>query len=345
MEMKTIDFSEKDADIMADSFSFYSDMEDAIKKMSIDNLDLLYHYTTPDGLTGITGGEDLIFRFSQSDFLNDSSEGLDIFEHYYAVLEEMRNRGDLCEEFYSDAIALNKKNTLQQSLYCYDPITECTTVDDFTYRSFVCCFSKAEDALPLWNGYASNGGYSGYSLGLPYVELDSLNPYKIQEQLQKSMKVRRESNTDFERQLFLDCYSGSVIYDDTEKRTLLEDYITKIANSSLTNKQYKLKEMLCFFRPFFKNMSYAHEKEYRLLILIADKEPEILASTGLIKTRTKGMYLIPYVEVSFKKDWLKQVCMSPTTNYEDVKYSLNDYLRRNGYEDVEVCKSSRPVRY
>ncbi|QDB79936.1 DUF2971 domain-containing protein [Georgenia wutianyii] len=104
---------------------------------------VLYHYTTLEGLIGIlTSG---VVRASYVGRLNDRNE-------VEVGLEGVRRV--LSEDLYGEGL-LGKVNEN----------------DDFD-RIFVACFTEREDSLPLWRGYASSVG-GGYAIGFRRSALEA----------------------------------------------------------------------------------------------------------------------------------------------------------------------------
>ena len=60
----------------------------------------IYHYTSPDGLMGILKPNHLTFRFTNANYLNDTSEGEDVVKQYRFVCNEMFRKKRISEEFY-----------------------------------------------------------------------------------------------------------------------------------------------------------------------------------------------------------------------------------------------------
>lgn len=116
--------------------------------------DRLYHYTTVDGMLGITGSASL--WASDVRFMNDSSE-----LHYAASLIESVVR----EEF--DAVPIGP---LSKALPAREGVA-----NPFEYgaRPFIACFCEEADLLSQWRGYGV--GEAPVSLGLDLRMMSSFN--------------------------------------------------------------------------------------------------------------------------------------------------------------------------
>lgn len=85
-----------------------------------------------------------------------------------------------------------------------------------------------------------------------------------------------------------------------------------------------------------KHSSYSYEKEVRLMSTISDKDE--------IKHRFKNNLIIPYLEKYFPKSALKEIIVGPNNDMERTIYSLEKYLKHNGFEHVKVIPSKVPYR-
>ena len=67
----------------------------------------------------------------------------------------------------------------------------------------------------------------------------------------------------------------------------------------------------------------------------------------LFRSYEKNGLLIPYVDINFSKEALKQITASPTLNFIEVEANLKNALQIYGYDknSVTLCPSSIPVRY
>ncbi len=135
--------------------------------------DIVFHYTSPDSLVEIINAKQL--WFSRFDCLNDTGEGKYIQEIYARVLDKLRSENQIDGDF------LNKVEGVKPS-YCRffrQPGKQGTKSDDgvtvyegfdVTTKPYICCFSKEDDSLPMWNYYSKNGSYEGYNIGFHYRE-------------------------------------------------------------------------------------------------------------------------------------------------------------------------------
>lgn len=329
----------------------YAYLTEGIQKDISADTEFLFHYTSPDGFLGIIGEENLVFRFSQYDYLNDVSEGKDILDQFHCALESLLEKGSVSKDFYDLAKNISAANTNQRELSRFIAEEDCTEFQRMSVRTFICCFSESDDSLSLWNGYAANGSYSGFSLGLDPGEVLSLGRgnYHFLDKTDQGGRLYFCSNEDMKQKNAISINSSfsyfKVIYDNNQKQEILKKCIERIylnLHNDRLMANTLLYKLLLTYKPIFKKECFAHEREFRLAIHL----PENLeAANKIIKTRAKGLYMIPYVDVILKKSSLRRIRLCPTANYDDIHLSVLDYLQRNGYEDVEVIPSACPVRY
>ena len=95
----------------------------------------------------------------------------------------------------------------------------------------------------------------------------------------------------------------------------------------------------------FKNSSFSDEKETRYILECSKHNTEL-------KSECRGGYIRSYVELfrynadgSLKKLPINSVRIAPGRNAEDRKHSIEDALRRHGYNRPSVKISSVPLRH
>ncbi|HEV7494344.1 hypothetical protein [Baekduia sp.] len=110
---------------------------------------LLYHYTTLDGLTGITDTSSI--WASDARYMNDASE--------------MSYAAELIETVIAEVLAEVDDQPLRSALPTRPGFGNAFNYAvPFGPRPFVACFCEAEDLLSQWRGYG--GDDSGISLGI-----------------------------------------------------------------------------------------------------------------------------------------------------------------------------------
>ena len=292
--------------------------------------DQLYHYTSPSGLSSIlfNNPKNMVLWASRYDVQNDASEGEIALELYKKVCEEV------CEEIEAhirksvgfDNISPTRTIPMQPKINGQYKKTrpEC--------ESYICCFSKCSDSLPMWNYYSKGNNYEGYNIGL---NVDSFN---------HSLKTCYED-------LEVSTSIYPVIYDEKEQEDLIRKFIQEILHEydSKYNDaiRYVVSNQLMMWKLLFKNKCFEHEKEVRAIINVA-KTTTTRPSPVNIKYRSNGIYLIPYIEMELDKNCLKTLTFGPQLwNEEQCQHQIKivkDMLKVNHYSaDVEI--STIPVRY
>ena len=92
----------------------------------------------------------------------------------------------------------------------------------------------------------------------------------------------------------------------------------------------------------FKNSSFQHEEEIRAVITIPK---EIKERRFEIKYRPVNGYIVPYIEVPFPKEIIKEITIGPLLKDKIALNTVIDLLKSRGYDSVEVLNSNIPIRY
>ena len=237
--------------------------------------DILYHYTTADGLIGIVNNREL--WFSRYDCLNDAGQGKYILEVYKKTIE-------LLEDVY-DSTFLNEIKDIKPDYHQYfrmdnSPVTR--TEDSESYYAlsvnttpYLCCFSMENDSLPMWNYYSKNGRYEGYNIGFQKAAI------------QDAMK-----NTTI----------GCCIYDEKDqieilKKCIEEAYINHMKNGhSMDEIRNRYAGVLATWGLQFKHPMFMHEKEVRVVYLRPDEDKHIAEKNEKLSYRQMQGIIIPYLK-------------------------------------------------
>ena len=108
-------------------------------------MDIVYHYTSPDGLYAIFESGNL--RFTDYRFLNDKHEYVHINEPLALAMEQVKNQ-------------LKHPENLDGLL---DAIAEVERKQPA--KHYVFCTSLSPDSLSMWNYYNRGASYQGYNIG------------------------------------------------------------------------------------------------------------------------------------------------------------------------------------
>lgn len=285
----------------------------------------IYHYTSPEGLLGIVGDSKISLRFTRYDCMNDYSEGEEITKVYKNVCNELLAEEKIDESFYRKIIGVMPEKT---AMFYYK--TESGTAGRMIESDcYICCFSKRQDALPMWNYYVKNNKYQGYNLGLKVGTL------------RERLRVEEDLNMAY--------YIGPVIYDEDEKKKCIKRIITEAyetVDSELDVAEVGIARRLRDVRMLFKNSAFAHEEEIRIIIYIPKERPDNCVGRDIeINFRNSQGLIVPYVEMDFLKEVLEEVTIAPLMEMDKAKELVEEWLIRKGYEKVDVQNSRVPIRF
>ena len=285
----------------------------------------LYHYTSAEGLAGISQGE---FWVTESNFLNDPSEfslgATTVIDVIKAHVRSCKQRDRLISKLMKEMQRLRKMAELD---------------DSFAFAGdYVISFCLEQDNELLWAKYS---GFQGYCLGFSFDELE------------KSFQNGYIS------------WNGKVVYDPNEQVGLIEkalandlfacngfEYLTDWNSiPTITNEQTdEVANYLCalcdLFGMFFKKECFAGEKEYRFVFShIHDKGRIRPEERTPLHFRICNGVLTPFVKMQFDASRsLESVLIGPR-NTSDIAVKGLEYFFRNLGMTVKLSKSSIPLRY
>lgn len=113
--------------------------------------------------------------------------------------------------------------------------------------------------------------------------------------------------------------------------------VLKFSNDKILNEVFSLD---CFY----KNKSFSFEKESRFVIQIDNSHIPQLIRKGIYKTRVSNGLIVPYLEVPYDKESIKEVYIAPTNFLKNCEESTESFLREFGVEAI-VKKSEISVRF
>ena len=318
----------------------------------------LHHYTTLNGLLGITSSHSL--WASDVRYMNDASE--------------LSYAADFVSEIVTETLAKVENEILRPVLPGYPGFANAF---EYGARPFVACFCEEEDLLSQWRGYRR--GEAGYSLGMDLSIMATVglppNTY-LRKVFYDPDEQRREVSDVVDTWLRT---AASLL--EGERGLRPEDLFPYPAI-------WALQEALAEHHLCFKHPAFAEEREWRLIKLVDVREElrlldykrttEMLEATrermgelgvempdmrtawgeanaeGIdIRFRTSPVGLVPYVELPLHDRAgiftgrlpLWQVIQGPTSNAELSLESLQMYLESRGYGfHTEVRPSHIPLR-
>lgn len=163
--------------VIAISFGVYMNLKKGDKAMCKTNEDtILYHYCSAEAFFKIIMNRTL--RFSDITKSNDSGELEFIFNEYMKYCDKEFSNKDNCYINVAKSLKKEKDRDLENQT-CY-----------------VACFSKNEDDLSQWRGYAPNGGFA---IGFHKEKLEGFaNSIKCLGQSARCVEIEYVDNDDKE---------------------------------------------------------------------------------------------------------------------------------------------------
>lgn len=277
----------------------------------------IYHYTSSIGLKGILESKKI--WFTDMFFLNDRSECFYTFELFSECLNKLK--GSINKEIFDYLSAYNKKECL----------------NDFNnQRLYVASFSTSNDNLNLWNYYTKSKDSAGYNLEFNLDVIRTAFGY-----------YSKSKNTGF--------ICSQVIYKKSQQIDYLNSIILDYNDKFLENKKkdftgklkyidhYEIFELIRFFSLFFKQNTFASEKEYRIVLMFNNCD----STNSLEKYREFNSIFIPYIDVPVGKNefLINSIMISPTQNQDLTESSIVRMTKGLSYNNIDIKKSKIPLRY
>lgn len=289
-----------------------------------DSCDHIFHYTSLNGFISIIESQSLYC--TNVNFLNDSKEIKHGEEIILKAIENVKNDENL------DILDKAKENIKLL----------------IKAEKYVTCFSKDGDLLSQWRAYGNDG--KGISLGFKFSYLkDSFDKYLIGTHIEYDENTQLEIIEEFIR-LIIEFYKkveNEYDWNGNDFNNIVSNVIVEFLNDLIHS---------------YKHPSFIDEREYRLQLEIdgnfyKKEELDILfrASENLIVPYTiiKNSYTA-FLETKnpdetepifgLKKIPLEKIIVGPSLDYDIVKIGLEQFLIKNGYENVEIIKSNVPYR-
>ncbi|WP_165368508.1 DUF2971 domain-containing protein [Serinicoccus sediminis] len=318
--------------------------------------DLLYHYTSLDGLEGIITSSSI--WASDPRFLNDSSE--------------LTYAAGLVDEWVQEAVSSSTSVSEQVKSYLPD-LHGLVDMPAMGLHPFIACFCEEGDLLSQWRGYGSSQAPVSIGLSLrPSVSRLRLPNQTTLEKVVYDPNQQRAAVTEVVETWLI---TLAALLDDGFPRSALLPEPAREALMRALREQY-----LCFKHP-----SFSEEREWRLIKLIDvdaeiehalnvesdkmvaaaarkmkalgrtfERPPNLAASREGVRVnfRKSAIGLIPYVELKLHETSLpprlplRSVRHGPTAHPDLAVDSLRMFLRSCGYNPaVAVNASAVPLRF
>lgn len=268
----------------------------------------LYHYTNCEAFMGIV--QNLEFWASHIKFMNDNTEA----ELAYNIL-----MGGIKRESKNQVEALTKK--VKEAI-------------DAAYQSmdvFIVSFSKNDDDINQWRGYANSVPSYDLIIRTKYLSKEILTPKKISE----INDIVTGNKTPADIQTFL----LPCLYKDEQHKVLLLDLITKFKKAKTEDAVIQIARQFLFYAPLIKDKSYKDENEWRLIIHLNKNQYE------KISFRKGKSYIVPFYKQKINANCIDGVVIGSCPNlqiqHQATKYFLS---KQKGIGEIQIYRSSIPFR-
>ena len=297
----------------------------------------VYHYTSPDGLLGIVKNKGIVLRFTRYDCVNDLSEGKDVIRCFQIACEELLAANKISRDYYRSVLEIELDVSAVMSFNVDRHLNLAETDGEFCEayepqqcEAYICCFSKDDDSLPMWNYYSKKSVYQGYNVG---IDADLMTRDNI---LSNTAAVSMEM--------------VSMIYDEREKISdigKVVEQVYKILSGDPEDECGKkiirdeLKKRM--FR--FKSQFFAHEHEIRFVLYVPVTTPEEAEESRLkIKYTSQNGYLIPFADLVYKKELLRSITVGPLMEKE-ISIRTLETIKTNYHYNYRIATSEVPIRF
>jgi hypothetical protein len=315
-------------------------MEEHERKENADQAEpeLLYHYTTQEGLLGII--ESKCIWATHSRYLNDRSEGQIVAR---ILIEELIGRGnnEAIEQLTGiplpkDKLQCKDEGVISQGIRIISEIT--------SQNTYVASFSEHGNLLSQWRAYSGESG--GFSIGFSREHLETIGAQFFN---QYSGRYYSPDSPLFPCQYF-DCLVEKQLKEKI--RNAVDSYIKeedeiKLASTERTGCHTPAAIALKHFRNFgldcaiTKDDAFHEEREWRLVFDLRQPAKDVFFRPG------RSM-LIPYLKIPLTcigpRIEIKRIYIGPCPNPTEARRSVEMLLRKQDIYCVDVKDSMIPYR-
>lgn len=287
----------------------------------------IFHYTALRSIESIllNPQDKIILWASQFDCLNDMSEGTVVEQRYNAVCKSLKSEGQISDKLFD---LLSNIKPSHHETFLID-INGKINPYCGKYTTYIASFSESNDLLPMWNYYSKGDMFEGINLGMDAGEIISSFPTFFAD---GKIKV---------------CIN-SVVYNRTEQEQIIKKFLLEIRDKY--EEQYDssvtavVSMKLTSWKMLFKQESFSHEEEVRIIVKILDKYKDIWP----IKYRINMGYIIPYIELPINKYALKSVTLGPfhgSASQRRLQTEILEKMLTTKQYNAKINISKVPVRY
>ena len=301
-------------------------MAEDIKISKLNSGDKLYHYTSAEGLMGISNGEIWI---TEKSFLNDSTEFRIANEVFCDIIDEKieneQERTRIKEAVMKEAKSFDSSSDMQKT--------------DLHDGYYVLSFCLEKDSMLMWSQYSD---FIGYCMEFDYDKLiDSLKQYTIKWEGKVIYNLKEQK----------ECLEKTIqefIFDNMEDCPDINSWkdLIKIVNENKDDVLLFIVTILVAYSMFFKKSCFAGEKEYRIVFSCIHNGTGVQEKLSEKQYfRAKDEVLIPFVKKKFEPEIsLESILVGPKNN-SDLAVKGLKYFFRNKKMNINISKSEIPLRY
>ena len=302
-----------------------------------------YHYTSPEAFLSIIQNHSI--RFTDIRYMNDRAEGIYFVKLLLDFVEKNRGNYPHFEEVINQLLKgndLEKIRTLATTEIQYEEIPR---LPYHPNRVFVFCTCTEVDSLNMWNYYTNTGVYQGYNIGFRLFDLlrsfDTPSSKVLDPILVHYGKVLYEEKKQFE-----------------EITRLAEEIEIKASKSpnALKREQIHLRMYIDSKGAFFKHPKFKSEQEFRIIVEMPEakiprQKDDPKKYVGVHNQElwegfcTKHGLIVPFLNVSFSKEAIQRITIAPMVEYEIAKKSIRELLECQRIKNVQIYKSTIPIRF
>ena len=284
--------------------------------------ELLFHYTSPDGLLGILQSNRI--RTTNVRYMNDSSE---LFYTY-----------KLAQEIIATMRSTEKNEVAQYFFDCFgNYIKEDNIYNDF-FDVFAFCLCEEGDQLSQWREYSERG--TGYAVGFNANLITNEHIKRYENYGLIKVIYDRSLQSKHLEYVIISCMSELIGLAKVAPKDQIPALVFEFCRA--------LDAGISTYAAQYKDDAFHEEKEWRIVYIVPS-----IDIINEIKFKTSNRVIVPYLEIDVSSSAgpfgnrlpIKSIFQGPQSHPEIGKYSLSLLLKQLKYEDVVICKSSVPLRF
>lgn len=310
--------------------------------------DIVYHYTSPDGIFNIL--RDKTLWFTDCQYLNDLGEFIYLKEPFKEAYEKItKERSKKSENMFDFIESLFSSPFEDMGIKAIDNQLDTSkkTIRFKYHRYYVLCTSINSDTSSMWNYYVKNGVFRGYNLGIDrdfIKELFSHLCYRNKQIDFIEEKVVYNKNKQIEM-IYNKLNELFNQYDDREK-LIKGDWEHHELN--IDTFKGELFDYVSELKLFFKTPALSSEEEYRFILKV-DNDFEGDEDLSLKFRVGESGIITPYIVWKYtlneKKELFKQITLAPMIESNLAEESFKRFLTTTVYKNIRIKPSSIKLRF